>query len=172
MKLDTAMSISNHAVDLAAQLGHSLASRQLRVTTGESCTGGGIANAITEIPGSSGWFDMAFVTYSNEAKTLLLNVPASILTRFGAVSEEVAKAMAMGALQSAKADIAVAVSGIAGPTGGTEKKPVGTVCFAWAFQNQIESETCLFAGDRTEVREQTVEHALKGLILYLNKVDT
>ncbi|MGQ5524865.1 CinA family protein [Chitinimonas sp. PSY-7] len=166
------MSISNHIVDLAEQLGRNLASRQMRVTAGESCTGGGIANAITEIAGSSGWFDMAFVTYSNEAKSRLLNVPVATLAQFGAVSEEVTRAMAVGAMQSAQADIAVAVSGIAGPSGGTAQKPVGTVCFAWAYRDQVESETRLFAGDRAKVREQTIEHALTGLIQHLNKVDS
>ncbi|PHV10784.1 CinA family protein [Chitinimonas sp. BJB300] len=166
------MSLPHTIIGLAEQLGRMLAVRHLHVTAGESCTGGGIANAITEIPGSSGWFDMAFVTYSNEAKCRLLGVPEAALAKFGAVSEEVAQAMAFGALQSAKADIAVAVSGIAGPSGGTAEKPVGTVCFAWAFGRQLESETRHFAGDRTQVREQTIEHALRGLIQYLNKVDS
>lgn len=156
---------------LAVQLGQALLERGLRVTAAESCTGGGIAHAITEVAGASNWFDMAFVTYSNEAKIRLVKVQEGLLNTFGAVSEPVAMAMAQGALQEARADIAVAVSGIAGPTGGSAEKPVGTVCFAWATASELHSETCHFQGERSSVRLQTVEHALAGLLARLPAIE-
>ncbi|MBV8658708.1 MAG: CinA family protein [Burkholderiales bacterium] len=150
--------------ELAQQLGQALLARRWRVTTAESCTGGGIASAITDIAGSSGWFDMAFITYANEAKYRLVDVLQATLEAHGAVSEAVAREMAEGALREAAAHLSVAVSGIAGPTGGSPEKPVGTVCFAWATPSGTHSETCHFNGDRAAVRRQTVDHALAGLL--------
>lgn len=121
-----------HIQALANQLGDALAKQQWVATTAESCTGGGVATAITDIAGSSQWFDRAFITYSNEAKMQMLGVQAETLANHGAVSEPVVEQMAEGALTNSLADISVAISGIAGPTGGTEEKPVGTVWFAWA----------------------------------------
>lgn len=162
------MAIHARILDLASQLGARLLAGQGRVTAVESCTGGGIANAITEIAGASAWFDMAFVTYSNEAKQQLVGVAAELLAQHGAVSEAVACAMAEGGRRAAAASLAVAVSGIAGPTGGSTAKPVGTVCFAWADAHGTRSETRHFDGDRTAVRLQTIEHALAGLIAQLS----
>lgn len=157
---------------LAEQLGLTLLARGWRITAAESCTGGGIASAITDIPGSSGWFDMAFVTYSNAAKQKLVNVHAATLAACGAVSEAVVEEMASGALQAANAQIAVAVSGIAGPSGGSAEKPVGTVCFAYATSDQVQSETLCFSGDRGEVRRQTIIHALSSLLMIVQPSST
>ncbi|MEE4640041.1 MAG: nicotinamide-nucleotide amidohydrolase family protein [Wenzhouxiangella sp.] len=131
----------------------------------ESCTGGWIAKLCTDLAGSSVWFERGLVTYSNEAKQDMLGVGASDLYRFGAVSEEVAAAMAAGALRFSRADCAVAVTGIAGPDGGTPDKPVGTVCFGWAMPGGgVETERHRFDGDRDEVRRATVAMALSGLL--------
>jgi nicotinamide-nucleotide amidase len=141
------------------------------LTTAESCTGGLIAATCTEVAGSSAWFERGFVTYSNEAKSGLLGVPAELIERHGAVSEEVARAMATGALAQSRADIAVAVTGVAGPTGGSEAKPVGTVWLAWAERGRhgahgsmaVHAEKAWFPGDRRAVRSATVAHALAGV---------
>ena len=134
------------------------------LVTAESCTGGGIAYAITELPGSSGWFERGFVTYSNAAKQEQLGVPHELIVRCGAVSEQVAAAMALGALQHSHADYSVAVTGVAGPDGGTEEKPVGTVCFGWA-QRGADARTTriVFDGNRQQVRELSILTALQGL---------
>ena len=151
---------------LASQLGRRLLDRELMVTTAESCTGGLVAAAMTDIAGSSGWFERGFVTYSNHAKMEMLGVDAALIEAHGAVSEEVARAMAEGALLESRAQVAVAITGIAGPAGGTRDKPVGTVCFAWVEMLQPpDSETMHFVGDRAQVREQSVRHALGGLLL-------
>ena len=134
------------------------------MATAESCTGGLIAAACTDLAGSSGWFERGFVTYSNEAKTELLGVPAPLIEREGAVSEPVAQAMAQGAVAHSRARIAVAVTGIAGPTGGSAAKPVGTVWFGFAIDGRVTSERQVFAGDRAAVRAATVRHALAGLL--------
>jgi nicotinamide-nucleotide amidase len=150
---------------LARALGAALARRGWKVATAESCTGGLVAGAITEIAGSSGWVDRGFVTYSNEAKVELLGVAAATLARFGAVSEETAREMAAGAIAASRAKLAVAVTGIAGPDGGTPGKPVGTVCFAWARRaGTVETATRRFPGDRAEVRAASVAAALQGLL--------
>jgi nicotinamide-nucleotide amidase len=150
---------------LAAELGSALLARGWKVTVAESCTGGLAAGAITSVPGSSDWFDAGFVTYSNAAKTAMLGVPQSVLAVHGAVSEETARAMAVGALARSGADLAVAVTGIAGPAGGTPAKPVGMVCFAWAWKGgSVESTTCRFGGDRATVRGAGVSFALRGLL--------
>ena len=150
---------------LAAELGRRLAARHAFAATAESCTGGLVAGAITAIAGSSGWFDRGFVTYSNEAKMELLGVDADTLARNGAVSEATAKAMAEGAIRASRADLAVAVTGIAGPAGGTAAKPVGMVCFAWAMRGGLTTAaTHRFNGDREAVRRVSVLVSLQGLI--------
>nr|VFJ43809.1 MAG: nicotinamide-nucleotide amidase [Candidatus Kentron sp. DK] len=174
---------------LAARAGQCLADRGLVLATAESCTGGGIASAVTDVPGSSGWFDRGFVTYSNLAKEEMLGVRGSTLARHGAVSEAVAREMATGALARSSAHVAVAVTGIAGPGGGTPGKPAGTVCFAWAIDASVrkardagaqpgavgntgpieDAMTCRtltrrFAGDRDAVRRKTVAVALWGVV--------
>ena len=143
-----------------------LLARGQLLATAESCTGGLIAASCTELAGSSAWFERGFVTYSNEAKTELLGVPAELIAEHGAVSEAVARAMATGALMRSRADIAVAVTGIAGPTGGSADKPVGTVWLAWALRRGIvHTELLHLPGDRAAVREATVAHALAGVRL-------
>jgi nicotinamide-nucleotide amidase len=151
--------------ELAQVLGEKLTQAELVVATAESCTGGGVAYAITEISGSSLWFDRSFVTYSNAAKIEMIDVDASIIKEFGAVSEQVAEQMAIGAVKNSDADIAVAISGIAGPEGGTIDKPVGTVCISW-YNAHSHSKTAsyLFVGDRSDVRTQAIRLALLGLI--------
>jgi nicotinamide-nucleotide amidase len=152
------------AAALAAELGRVLLARGWRVSVAESCTGGLVAGAITSVAGSSDWFDMGFVTYSNAAKAALLGVPAATLATHGAVSEETARAMATGALAKSGADLAAAVTGIAGPSGGTPAKPVGTVCFAWAAKGgAVEATTRRFDGDRAAVRAASVNVVLEGL---------
>lgn len=150
---------------LATKLGAALKRRGLMLATAESCTGGGIAEAVTRIAGSSAWFDCAFVTYSYEAKTAMLGVHRDTLVDCGAVSEETAREMADGAISRSRAQVAVAVTGIAGPDGGMPDKPVGTVWFAWKFPKiPVISEICHFSGDRTAIRNQTVVHALSKLL--------
>lgn len=149
---------------LAQRLGSEVAARGWRVTVAESCTGGWIAKAITDIAGSSGWFGEGFVTYSNAAKVRALAVPRNVLERDGAVSEAVVTAMAAGARRRAGADLAVAVSGVAGPGGGTPDKPVGMVWFAWHGPTGESTEQCLFEGSREAVRRTAVAHALRGLL--------
>lgn len=152
---------------LAARLGHALQRNGDMVATAESCTGGWIAEAITSIAGSSAWFDRGFVTYSNAAKTQALGVPAEMIEKHGAVSEEVVLAMARGALAASEASLAVAVSGVAGPGGGSAAKPVGTVWLGFAESEGVTRAVhhC-FAGDRQAVRAAAVAAALEGLIDY------
>jgi nicotinamide-nucleotide amidase len=151
--------------DLAERLGRALERRNLMVTTAESCTGGWVAEAITMVPGSSAWFERGFVTYTYISKREMLGVRGETLEQHGAVSEAVVREMAAGALQESHAQLAVAVSGVAGPSGGTPEKPVGTVCFAWAVKNDEPwAETRHFDGDREAVRRQSVVHAL-GVLL-------
>lgn len=149
---------------LALKLGRTLESRGWLLTAAESCTGGWIAKVITDVAGSSGWFDRGFVTYSNVAKTQLLGVPEALLDEDGAVSEAVARAMAQGALEASAAHIAVAVTGIAGPDGGTADKPVGTVWIAWATETRVETAMHQYDGDREAVRRQTLVTALEGVV--------
>ena len=144
-------------------LGKFLSDRNLTATTAESCTGGGIACAITAVSGSSGWFNQAYVTYSNGAKQKLVGVSAETLERHGAVSRETVREMAAGARKTAGADVAVSVSGIAGPTGGTAEKPVGSVWFGFAAGDSVITEFRHFAGDRASVRRQAVLFALRRL---------
>ena len=159
----------NRIIDLATRVGQTLKDKGLLLATAESCTGGGVAYAVTEIAGSSEWFDCGFVTYSNASKTELLDIPAALIAQFGAVSEEVAGAMAEGAIANSNAHIAVSTTGIAGPGGAVPGKPVGTVCFGWTFQNKTLTERLVFDGDRRSVREQTVIHSLQGVLRFLEK---
>jgi nicotinamide-nucleotide amidase len=150
---------------LARRVGARLKKRGLKLATAESCTGGWIAQAVTSIAGSSDWFERGFVTYSNEAKRELLGVRASTLARHGAVSEQTAREMASGAIKRSRAKVAVAVTGIAGPGGGTRKKPVGMVCFAWSLARRApESAVRRLRGGRERVRRQSVAVALQGLL--------
>lgn len=162
--LQTLLVMTDVITELAARLGTALKSTEASLTTAESCTGGGIAEAVTRIPGSSAWFGQGWVTYSNKAKARELGVATDLLRQDGAVSEEVVRAMATGAAAKADATWAVAVSGVAGPDGGSPEKPVGTVWLAWAGPQGVVAERCLFAGDRDAVRRQTVERALNGLL--------
>lgn len=151
--------------ELSRLLGERLLARGWLLVTAESCTGGGIASAVTEISGSSGWFDRGYVTYSNAAKEEALGVPRATLDRDGAVSEATARAMAAGALARSAAQLAVAVTGVAGPTGGSVAKPVGTVWFGYAVSGgAVYARQHRFDGDRAAVRTQTVERALRDLI--------
>lgn len=153
---------------LAARVGRHLLTTQRWTATAESCTGGWIAKALTDVAGSSQWVLEGFVTYSNAAKARTLGVPRAMLRKHGAVSEEVARAMAQGALRRAKVSIAVAVTGIAGPGGAVAGKPVGTVWLAWAVARgtkvQVSTHLCHFRGDREAVRRKTVQAALRGLL--------
>jgi nicotinamide-nucleotide amidase len=145
------------------QLAGLLLHRGLRLATAESCTGGLIAATCTDLAGSSEWFERGLVTYSNEAKTEMLGVDPALIATHGAVSEPVARAMAAGALVHSRAQVSVAVTGIAGPGGGSDTKPVGTVWFAWGLPDGVRSEVQRFDGDRAAVRQATVRHALARL---------
>lgn len=147
---------------LAAQVGELLLARQQKIVTVESCTGGWVAQALTSVPGCSAWFERGYVTYSNEAKQELVGVKEQTLIDFGAVSEQTALEMAQGALAHSHADAALAITGIAGPGGGSDTKPVGTVCFAWAGSSfSAMALTRHFYGNRAEIRQQAVEFSLK-----------
>jgi nicotinamide-nucleotide amidase len=159
--------VTNDIFDLATRVGEALQAKGLLLATAESCTGGGVAQAITEVAGSTGWFDCGWVTYSNASKSELLDVPAALMAQLGTVSEEVAAAMAEGALANSNAHVALSTTGIAGPTGAVPGKPVGTVCFAWARGDSVYTERHVFGGDRQAVREQTVAHALRGLLRFI-----
>lgn len=154
--------------ELARKVGERLEAAREQLVTAESCTGGWVAQAVTAISGSSGWFERGFVTYSNASKEELLGVRAATLERHGAVSEETAREMAQGALARSNGSLAVAVTGIAGPGGGSPDKPVGTVCFAWGRGKNVMTETRHFSGDRDSVRRQSVVHALEGVLRTLD----
>jgi len=156
--------IEDPLLALAARLGAAALARGTMIATAESCTGGLVASAITSIAGSSGWFERGFVTYSDLAKEQQLGVASLTIERFGAVSEETAKAMAEGAVRGSAAQWAVAVTGIAGPDGGSPDKPVGTVWFAWAGPDHLQALKRQFDGDRAAVRQASVQAALEGLI--------
>ena len=159
--------------DLALQVGECLLQRGLFLTAAESCTGGWICQEITSVPGSSAWFDRGHITYTNTAKQQMLGVKITTLERYGAVSGEVVLEMARGALLNSEAQVAVAVSGVAGPGGGSEEKPVGTVWIGWAMRHLdgeekfAEAECFLYSGDRQSVRAQTVADALQGILTKL-----
>lgn len=154
-------------LDLVTELAARLRARGAMMASAESCTGGLIAAACTELSGSSEWFERGFVTYSNAAKVEMLGVPAAMIDQEGAVSEAVARAMADGALRHSQAHASLAVTGVAGPTGGSDAKPVGTVWFAWCVDGETHSEKQHFAGDRAAVRAATVRYALQRLLGFL-----
>lgn len=157
--------MSKTLADAISTLGTRLQAGGLRLCTAESCTGGGMAQAVTGIPGSSAWFECGWVTYSNDSKTRLLGVAPELIERRGAVSEAVAAAMARGALEHSAADLSIAVTGIAGPGGGTPAKPVGLVWFAWAQrEGPCRTGHQVFSGDRTQVRQAAVLWGLEGLL--------
>ncbi len=158
--------VSNEELNqLATALGEKLRARGWTLATAESCTGGWVGQLITALPGSSHWYERGFITYANVAKIEMLGVPAEILAAHGAVSEETASAMAAGALSHSHAQAALAISGIAGPSGGTPQKPVGLVCYGWALADgTLMSSTCRLSGDREEIRSRAVAAALRGLI--------
>lgn len=162
------MNSEKELLELAKAVGTALESRHKRVTTVESCTGGWISKALTDVAGSSAWFEVGFVTYGNKAKQRLVDVSPDTLREHGAVSEATVLEMATGGLARSEADIAVAVSGIAGPDGGSPSRPVGTVWFAWAWRDAdrivTRAQRALFAGDRDAVRRQSVAAALKGVL--------
>ena len=150
--------------ELATKLGARLKRGNEMLATAESCTGGWAAQVVTSVAGSSAWFERGFVTYSNAAKEELLGVRPKTLQAHGAVSEETAREMAVGALERSRASVAVSITGVAGPAGGTPEKPVGTVCFAWARGGEVRSETRQLAGDRESIRRQSVIVALEGVM--------
>ena len=158
--------MDNELFELAQQLGRLLKSNEKKIAIAESCTGGWIAQIITEVPGSSAWFDRGFVTYSNAAKMQMLGVKPETLEKYGAVSAQTATEMVIGALAHSDADCAIAVTGIAGPDGGTAEKPVGTVFIAWADKNKdVKVVQKKLMGNRHQIRRQTVKIALEGLEL-------
>lgn len=156
-----------NSIDLTKTLAEILLSRNWTVSLAESCTGGLLSAILTELAGSSEWFERGYITYSNEAKTECLDVPAQFIETHGAVSEPVAKAMAEGARVNSGSNVAISITGIAGPSGGTTEKPVGTVCFGWATENQTLTKTMHFDGDRQAVRQQATAFALTELIALL-----
>ena len=157
---------------LAEQVGAALKSRGLMLATAESCTGGWVGEVVTSVAGSSHWYDRGFITYTNESKQEMLGVSANTLAEYGAVSEQTVREMAAGALKHSRAHITLAISGIAGPGGGSPDKPVGTVCFAWGGRRHpVRSVTLHFQGDRTGVRRQAVLMAIQGLLQDLESLD-
>jgi nicotinamide-nucleotide amidase len=160
---------------LPNQVAQALIERDWTIALAESCTGGLVCATLTELSGSSAWFERGYITYSNQAKSECLNVAAETIGSFGAVSEPVAKAMALGAQQNAGVNVAISITGVAGPTGGSPEKPVGTVCFAWAIRSKLvdgaaeslNTKTMYFKGDRQVVRQQACDYALSELLLLL-----
>lgn len=150
------------------QLSRILINKGWYIACAESCTGGWVAKLFTDLAGSSGWFERGYVTYSNRAKQEMLGVSAKSLDDFGAVSEEVVRQMALGACQQAATQVSLAISGIAGPTGGSKEKPVGLVWFAWCVNGQLETCSKIFAGDRNAVRQQAVEVSIDKLLGFLS----
>jgi nicotinamide-nucleotide amidase len=163
--------MDNELFELAERLGQSLKANGHKIATAESCTGGWIAQVITDVPGSSAWFDRGFVTYSNNAKVQMLGVNPQTLAEHGAVSAEVAQQMAVGALANSEADWTIAVTGIAGPDGGSKEKPVGTVYIAWQNKNGFSKlERLQLSGNRHHIREQTVIKAIEGVLIYFGNL--
>ena len=152
---------------ITQQIGEILCKKNAKLTTAESCTGGGISKAITAVLGSSQWFEFGFVTYANTAKQKLLGVSQETLDQYGAVSERVVREMAQGAIQQSNADYAIAVSGIAGPDGGTEQKPVGTVWVCWQTPQQIWTQKFMLKGDRHAIRTAAIKNSLQQLLQHL-----
>lgn len=158
------MSCDPNLLPILQQLADALQQRGWMLATAESCTGGMIAAACTDLPGSSNWFDRGFVTYSNAAKTEMLGVPAALIAEHGAVSEAVVRAMAQGAIAHSKAQVSVAVSGVAGPGGGTPEKPVGTVWVAWACGGSTSAQCLKFSGSRQQIRSSATLYVLRELL--------
>jgi len=157
--------LSHHKCrQVTEQVANLLQQAKLKLATAESCTGGWIACEVTALSGSSQWFERGFVTYTNQSKQDMLGVNAETLRQYGAVSEQTVREMAQGALSNSQADVSVAVSGIAGPGGGSEEKPVGTVWIAWALGSKMKASLFSFDGDREQVREQAVMASLKGIL--------
>lgn len=156
-----------NASDLTKTLSQILLSRNWTVSLAESCTGGLVCATLTELAGSSEWFERGYITYSNQSKTECLGVPPELIDSHGAVSEQVAKAMAEGAQNNSGSNLAISITGIAGPSGGSAEKPVGTVCFGWSTDNQTLTKTMHFGGDRQAIRQQATEFALAELIALL-----
>ena len=161
-----------NSIDSTQTIASMLIARDWKIALAESCTGGLVCATLTNLAGSSEWFERGYITYSNEAKTECLGVPAELIESFGAVSEQVASAMASGAQQASGANVAISITGIAGPSGGSTEKPVGTVCFGWAIQissseSRVISKTIHFDGDRSAIREQAKDYALTELIALL-----
>ena len=156
-----------NASDLTKTLAQILLSRSWTVSLAESCTGGLVCATLTELAGSSEWFERGYITYSNEAKSECLDVPSQLIESHGAVSEQVAKAMAEGARINSGSNVAISITGVAGPSGGSAEKPVGTVCFGWATENQTLTKTMHFAGNRQTIRQQAAQFALTELIALL-----
>lgn len=161
------LSNSQTLTTITQQLGEMLCKKNAKLTTAESCTGGGISEAITAVSGSSQWFEFGFVTYANSAKQQLLGVSKQTLDQYGAVSEQVVEQMAQGAIRQSRADYAIAVSGIAGPEGGTEDKPVGTVWVCWQTPTQSWTQKLMLAGDRQAVRTAAIKKSLQQLLQHL-----
>lgn len=164
------MTVAADSLQLATELGQLLLRKKWTITTAESCTGGGIGYWLTAVAGSSAYVDRGFITYSNKAKQQLLGVRSATLLQFGAVSEDTVREMAEGAAKAANANLAIAVSGIAGPDGGSVYKPVGTVCFGFFLNGQLASQRLVFTGDRQQVRQQAIDYALKQSIELLTAV--
>ena len=158
------MTVAADSLQLATELGQLLLRKKYSITTAESCTGGGIGYCLTAVPGSSAYVDRGYITYSNKAKQQLLGVRSATLLQFGAVSEQTVREMAEGAAKAASANMAIAVSGIAGPDGGSVYKPVGSVCFGFYLNGYVVSSHLLFAGDRQKIRQQAIDYALKQCI--------
>lgn len=158
----------NQLIPLIQSLAHCLTKKRWLLVTAESCTGGLVASHLTELPGSSVWFERGFVTYSNKAKQEMLKVPEDLLIKYGAVSEPVACAMAQGALANSAGQVALSITGIAGPDGGSRSKLAGTVCFAWAVLDQkIQSTTRIISGNRTEVRQEACFFSLQRCLDFI-----
>ncbi|WP_028201910.1 CinA family protein [Paraburkholderia nodosa] len=163
------MSTDSVVHQLAIRVGNKLRDGRLMLATAESCTGGMVATAVTDISGSSVWFERGFVTYSNQAKTEMIGVPPELIEKHGAVSEPVARAMAEGALSNSRAQVSLAITGVAGPGGGTPEKPVGMVSFGWSNRLHTSVETLVFKGDREQIRVQAAAHALRGLLAFIDE---
>lgn len=160
--------LTQQSIDLATIVSRQLIRRQWLLASAESCTGGLLAKTCTDLAGSSAWFDRAYVTYSNQAKVQMLGVSADLIDSYGAVSEPVAEAMLQGVLQKSDVQVAVSITGIAGPAGGSEQKPVGSVCFGIAVDGDIRLRSVFFEGDRAQIRQQSVNFGLQQILNRLN----
>jgi nicotinamide-nucleotide amidase len=164
--------MNQNSIQLVTRLAEVVLEKRLRVCTAESCTGGLIAKSFTDLAGSSEWFERGFITYSNQSKSEMVDVPESVIVEYGAVSEPVVNAMARGALKNSAADVSIAVTGVAGPAGGTEEKPVGTVWIAVASEKQLIAKKYCFDGDREAIRIATMQTAIEMLLQLLESVES